>query len=89
MIFVPATALTDEITAFGTIATPMSLAILWVLSAMIDRKNAKLLKDINGTYLRTAIANEKFRQIDAHFDWLKDQSQTEALKRGLRITEPQ
>jgi hypothetical protein len=68
----PATALTDEITAFGAVAMPMTLAIMWVISSMMDRKLAKLLKDINGAYVKKEVADLKYVQIEHHFDYLRD-----------------
>ena len=70
MIF--ATVLTDEITAFATVAVPMTALILFILSAIIDAKNKQLLKDINGTYLRTKEAELRFNAIEKHFDYLRD-----------------
>jgi len=68
----PATAITDEITAFGAICVPMTLGILWVLSAMMDKKLQKLLQDINGTYLKKEIADLKYVQIEHSFDHMCD-----------------
>lgn len=70
---ITATALTDEITAFGTVAVPMTLGILWILSAMMDRKLQKLLTDINGTYVKKEVADLKYVQIEHHFDYLRDE----------------
>lgn len=72
MVHLPATALTDEITAFGTVAVPMSLFFAWCISALMDRKLAKLLKDINGTYVKKEVADLKYVQIEHHFDYLRD-----------------
>ncbi len=72
MVHLPATALTDEITAFGAVAAPMTFAIMWVMSAMMDKKLAKLLKDINGAYVKKEVADLKYVQIEHHFDYLRD-----------------
>ena len=64
----PSTVLTDNLTAFGAVAGPMTALILFVLKWMIKgalaESNTDLMKQINGTYLRTAIATEKFASIE-------------------------
>lgn len=78
----PATIMTDEITAFAAIGVPACLVLLWALSALIDNKNRTLLKDINGTYLRTKEADLREKIIQQKFEAVEMQ-----FKRGEKVFE--
>jgi hypothetical protein len=68
-----ATVLTDQITAFGVISVPIGAFGVFILSALIDKKNSQLLKDINGTYVRTKEFMTYQGRVEDHFNFLRDQ----------------
>lgn len=58
------TEVTGLCAAFGA----MSTILLFVMRAVVRDEIRKL----NGTYLRRELAEEKFAQIETHFDYLRD-----------------
>jgi hypothetical protein len=58
----------DEVTArcaaFGLMGTAFAIATRAIVRDEI--------KKLNGTYLRKELADVKFREIEAHFDYLRD-----------------
>lgn len=60
----------DEVTALCAAFGLMGTAFLFVTRAIVRYEISKL----NGTYLRRELADVKFREIEAHFDYLRDQA---------------
>ena len=65
----------EEVTALSTSFGVMGGAFIFIVRAVM----ATEIKKLNGTYLRTELANQKFEQIDKtfenierHFDYLRD-----------------
>lgn len=66
----------NEITALCGGFGVMGAMFMFVTRAVVQREISKL----NGTYLRRELADVKFQQIEAHFDFIRDQ-RYEDLKR--------
>ena len=59
----------NEITALCAAFGAMGTMFLFATRAIVQLEIRKL----NGTYLRTELAKEKFQQVETHFDFLRDQ----------------
>lgn len=59
----------EEVTALMAVAGGIACIHAFTTQAIV----AKEIRKLNGTYLRTELADAKFKQIEEHFDYVRDQ----------------
>lgn len=66
----------EAVTAVAAVVGLIGGFYVWVTSLVVerivDRKNDEQLAKINGTYLRSAVAAEKFVNVDVRIDGVED-----------------
>lgn len=50
--------------ALVTSFTGVSVLAVFMINAVVEKRLAAFLKDLNGTYLRTALANQRFESME-------------------------